>query len=148
MKTLTITLSIALLLGLSALTVNGLQSASASAACATSNSMTLELISGSVTVKAGGFFDYVLLAKWNTKGKPFMGQVLLGPNFAPGVQGVKLETVRYSIDSFFPSACSGEVAIRVTGQKLDTKQPGWLATLVQVGPNPNFAQINQVEYIP
>src|SRR5262245_43100704 len=69
-----IAFSTALFLCLSALTFSGLQSVSA---CSGTNTLSLSLASGSVTRRADNTFDYVLLAHWNCKGKPFVGQVEL-----------------------------------------------------------------------
>ena len=144
MKTLAITVSTVLFLGLSALTVSGLQSASA---CSDSNKVALSLISGSVTLRADNTFDYTVLAKWDTKGKPFLGGVDVDHALGQaglGSYGVDHVTMTPSV--FFPSSCSGEVAIRVQGHKNILGIP-WVSTKVSMGPAPNSASDTYVQAI-
>src|SRR5262249_95673 len=142
MKTLVITLSVALFLGLSALTVSGFQSASA---CSDTNSLSLSLASGSVTLKADNTFDYVILVSWNTKGKPFMGQVDLdrdlGIDASHGVADLNM-----SPSYFFPSSCTGEVLVHVKGRKVISGIP-WVSTKVSLGPAPNNVADTYVQTI-
>jgi hypothetical protein len=143
MKTLSIALSIALFLGLSALTVHGLQSASAQ--CADQNEVAFSLASGSVTLRADNTFDYTLLVSWNTKGKPFMGQVEL--DRALGIGGsFGVSNLSMSPTYFFPSACSGDVAVHITGKKT-IPGIGWVSTKVSLGPSPNNVAATNVQAI-
>ena len=144
MKTLAITVSTVLFLGLSALTVSGLQSVSA---CSDSNKVGLSLISGSVTKRADNTFDYVVLAKWDTKGKPFLGGVDV--DHALGLAGLGtygVDHVIMSPSTFFPSSCSGEISIHVTGHK-SIQGIGWVSTKVSMGPAPNNASDTYVQEI-
>lgn len=133
MKTIAI-LSIALLVGVAALSFSEGQSASA---CATTNSISTSLASGSVTVRADGTFDYVLNVTWNVKSKPAVGQEWL-------VEGHGLKDVSYTPTYFFPDNCSGSVQIFVKGRKSGIVGPEgrFVDMVVEVGgaSTGNYAQ--------
>ena len=139
MKKIVITLSVALVLSLSILGVSALQSASAD--CASSNSITLSLASGSISVDPRGNFDYVILVDPHTKGKPFMGQVQM----ATGSIGVA--DVTYTPEYWFPKSCNDPLVITVRGRKVGLGQHV-VNTQVDVGPNPNAARNFDIRSIP
>jgi hypothetical protein len=112
MKSIVASISSVLFLAVLALGVNGHQPALADTSTV-SGCVTMSLASGSVTKRANGEFDYVLLIEWNCPSKPFMGQLLPSPS---GTTGILAGTLRYDPAYFFTPSSSGAILVRVTGK--------------------------------
>ena len=63
-----------------------------------------------------------------------------------GIHGEAVDHVTMTPSVFFPSSCSGEVAIRVQGHKNILGIP-WVSTKVSMGPSPNNASDTYVQAI-
>jgi hypothetical protein len=129
-KTLALLLSSVLFVSVAFLAVDNIRSASA---CPSTNSAQLLLMSGGPYVQPDGTFQFIHLASWKTKGKPFIGSI----RKATGTIGVT--DLSYVPQYWFPSGCEGGLSVLVSGRKSGLA-PHAVNTVLQVGPAPNDAR--------